>query len=328
MPDISVLIPTANRLHFLANALASVSRQTAVRRIAEVVVMENGGNRASEEVCKKFPNLPIRYIFREPRVPLPDILSSWLKEARYPVVTMLHDDDWWADSHLERGVANLEQNPDASAVYSSCFWVCNETSWTLSLFGGFIAWFANDTAPAGGLRKLSFEQVLLASLLATGFHLSSMVTKKSVIATSLAVLTDGNEFDVDRSLAVELSRHGKLLFNDTPSVFVRIHSGQGSAEAVVSNVERIWFPRNTRRLLKLASDHSINVHARLTERFSRLGLGFYDIARHCTDPSLDTLYEEGLLPPAMTGDYRQRKRNQKIRNLIRRLLHPGRFFKS
>jgi glycosyltransferase involved in cell wall biosynthesis len=329
MPDICVLIPTANRPHLLANALASVACQTAVRRIAEVVVMENSGNRASEETCKKFPNLPIRYVFREPRIPIAGLVASWFGEARFPLVAMSHDDDWWAAPHLERSVAALEQNPDASAVYSSCHVVINETAWTYSIYGSFLAWFADDAAPAGGLRKLDFERALLSSLLGNAFHMSSMLALRSAIEASLPGLDDGNEYDYDRSLAVELSRHGRLLFSDTPSAFVRMHPEQYSGVADASGRDRLWFPRNTRRLLKLAADCGIpDVHARLADRFSRLGLDFYTIAKYCTDPSLDTLYEEKLLPPAMVRDYCQRKRNQKIRSLIRRILHPGRFFKS
>jgi hypothetical protein len=312
----------------LANALASVARQTAVHRIAEVVVMENGGNRSSEEIGKKFPGLPIRYVFRELRTPISGLLASWFGEARFPIVAMLHDDDWWADDHLARGLADLEGNPEASVVYSSCCLVKDETAWTMDLYGSFIAWFDDDTAPAGGLRTLTFEHVLPGSLLGNAFHMSSLIALRTALAAALPNLNDGNEFDYDRSLAVELSRHGKLLFHDSPSAFVRIHPGQDSADAVISGRERTWIPRNSRRLAKLANDCGIDVRTRLTERAAHLGLDFYAVANHCTDLVIDTLYEESLLPPSMVKDYRQRKRNQKIRNHIRRLLNSWRRFNS
>jgi len=328
MPDISILIPTANRPQFLTNSLVSVARQSLINRIAEVVVMENGGNRASEQICKRFPQLPIRYVYRKSQIPHAGLMASWFGEARFPIVAMLHDDDWWVDFHLARGVSSLEQNSDAVAAYSSCCRVADETAWTMSLYGSFIAWFADATAPAGGLRKLSFEQVLLASLLATGFHMSSLIAFKSAIEASLENLHDGNEFDVDRSLAVEFSLHGKLLFSDTPSVFVRIHPGQDSGTAAVNSFERIWFPRTTRRLLNLARDSSIEVRSRLAERFTHLGLDFYAIADQCTETSLDTLYAESLLPASMVNDYRINKRNTKIRRQVRSLRNLVQRFKS
>ena len=327
MPDLSILIPTANRPQFLTHSLASIARQSAFHRIAEVVVMENGGNRASEEVCQQFPNLPVRYMFREPRIPIAGLLASWFGEARFPIVAMLHDDDWWAAEHLARGLAALEKNPDASVVYASCALVNDETAWIQGLYGSFLAWFADDTAPAGGLRQLTFEQVLPASLLGNAFHMSSLIALRSAITASLPGLNDGNEFDVDRSLAVELARHGKLLFNDAPSAFVRKHPGQDSGAALVSGREQLWFPRNTRRLLKLASAAGMDIRPRLAGRIAHLNLDFYTIAGQCTEPALDTLYEESLLPPAMVKDYLQRKRNQKIRQHLRRFLKAFRRFR-
>ena len=39
--------------------------QTWRAGIAEVIVVENGGNRASEAVCGEFSSLPIRYFYRD-----------------------------------------------------------------------------------------------------------------------------------------------------------------------------------------------------------------------------------------------------------------------
>jgi len=71
MKDVSVLIPTAKRPDLLHTALESVDRQTEIARIGEVVVIENGEDRGSADVCKRFPNLPIRYLYRNPTV------SAW-----------------------------------------------------------------------------------------------------------------------------------------------------------------------------------------------------------------------------------------------------------
>ena len=318
MPNVSVLIPTANRPQYLPKALASVAQQSAKQHIAEVLVMENGGNRQSEAICKSFPELPIRYVFREKRIPIGGLLESWFNEAQAPIVALMHDDDWWTEDHLDRGLTALKNHPQAGAFYNSCNRVLDETGWILSLYGSFIAWFGNPTAPAGGIRPLSFEQTLLCSLLATGFHMSALIAPKSALDLAMPFFNDGNAFDYDRSLAVGLAQQGGLLFDDTPSAFVRVHPGQDSAVAGVSERERTWFPQNTRRLLKLADEQAIDVRTKLPQRLDQLGLNLYSLAEHCTELSLETLYAESLLPKSMIAAYHQRKRNQKIRAMLRR----------
>src|SRR5258708_7538188 len=100
--DVAIIIATANRPEFLRNALRSVSRQTAISRLAEVLVSENGGNEASRAVCAEFPELPIRYLFRTPT-------TTAMEHGRYllgalpqhDLTAILHDDDWWTTHHLE-----------------------------------------------------------------------------------------------------------------------------------------------------------------------------------------------------------------------------------
>ena len=144
MKDTSILITTAKRPHFLPTALESVARQTALDRIGEVIVIENGEDRRSEAICQKFPNLPIKYIYRNPPVPLSRWMVATLSEASLPMVAMLHDDDWWLDFHLERSLRKLDQEHSLSAVYSSNFVAESEKQWFQGLNGNFTAWFAND----------------------------------------------------------------------------------------------------------------------------------------------------------------------------------------
>ena len=67
MTRVSVVIPSAGRPGMLENALRSVAHQTAANQVVEVVVSENRSDRSTEAVCAKFPELPIRYRFRDRR---------------------------------------------------------------------------------------------------------------------------------------------------------------------------------------------------------------------------------------------------------------------
>jgi hypothetical protein len=62
MMGLSVLSPTANQPLLLRRALKSVARQSGVDQIQEVLVSENLKNWESENICRQFTNLPIRYL--------------------------------------------------------------------------------------------------------------------------------------------------------------------------------------------------------------------------------------------------------------------------
>src|ERR1035437_5923353 len=121
MKDISILLPTCRRPQLPLppsrppqlplTALDCVARLPGSGRIGEVLVMENGLDRGSEEVCRRFSNLPIKYIYRDPVVPAETRTTVTFREASLPLVAVLHDDDWWDDFHLARSVASLEQHP-------------------------------------------------------------------------------------------------------------------------------------------------------------------------------------------------------------------------
>src|SRR5688572_22058244 len=101
MNTISVLVPTANHPKFLETALQSIARQTAIDKIEEVLVSENLLDRESEAVCKKFPNLPIRYILQDPPLTRFQNFDFLFNQARADLVALLCDDDWWAPGHLQ-----------------------------------------------------------------------------------------------------------------------------------------------------------------------------------------------------------------------------------
>lgn len=289
--------------------MTSIAAQTAAHRIGEVVVMENGGSRATEEICKEFPQLPVRYVFRDP--PITDFnLKTQLGEPRFRYAAMLCDDDWWTDFHLDRGLACLEQHPGASAFYCNGYTISADNGPINGLINCFVPWFANDGAAPGDLRTIEFKDVLVASLFATGFHLSSLVCVSAAIPPCLPAFDDANPYDVDRTLSVELSRQGGILFHDTPGVFIRVHPGQDGNATVASGKAAYWFPKNTRRLLALAKDSGIDVRRELAERIARLGLTLEQIMPRTHPGATDLLFDEKLLPDELAAKFGQIFRSQ------------------
>ncbi len=223
---ISVLLPTASRPAMLRTALESIAAQSAVSKITRVHVSENDGTRESEQVCAQFPMLPIRYHFREPsgtalehaRLIVHDCLDSEL-------VAFLHDDDWWTPTHLANALAALESQPDASVYGAGHFVVSGESS-MLNCSGNLFPWFGASYPPYAPAWELSRLNVLMAELLGTVAHYSTMVVRTEALKKSAYVYDLGNPFDNDRMLLFALSTHGPVLFDPLPGAFVRNHAVQ------------------------------------------------------------------------------------------------------
>ena len=223
---LTLLLPTANRPGMLRTALQSVAAQTALASVARVVVSENGGTRASEAVCAEFPQLPITYVFRTGRLtPLEHgrRLMNEYPDASYTAI--LHDDDWWAPHHVANALAALEANPDAS-VYGCGHFVVSAEASMLNCSGNLFPWFGANYAAYAPWWKLSRLNVLMAELLGTASHYSTLVARTPALARASAVFNTGNVFDNDRMIVFALSGFGPLLFNPTPEVFVRNHGVQ------------------------------------------------------------------------------------------------------
>jgi glycosyltransferase involved in cell wall biosynthesis len=222
---VTILLPTANRPQMLRTALQSIADQTARGQIDRIYVSENGGCRESEAVCAEFPTLPIAYRFREPTPPLRHAQLLMCDCLENELTAFLHDDDWWTPSHLERAIVELEARPEAAAYGTGHFVVSGESS-MLNCSGNLFPWFGAGYASYQRVWELSRLNVLMAELLGTMAHYSTLVARTEALRKSAYVYDLDNPFDNDRMLLFALSTHGPFLFNPVPQAFVRNHGNQ------------------------------------------------------------------------------------------------------
>jgi glycosyltransferase involved in cell wall biosynthesis len=224
--DTFVLIPTANRPHFLREALESVAAQDSLGRIKQVRVMENGGDHRSEEVCSQFAGLlPVSYAYRNPAVSPLEHGRLIMGEA-YPCrhVAILHDDDWWAPRHLGSSLEALEKR-NAVACYSASCDIHPGNPPTL--FDGSLMF-----ALASGYQSLdrnwtmNLASMLVANILGTPGRFSTLVARAGAFRECAHILDTGNAFDNDRMVSVGLVLKGRVVYRPIPSVFIRAHPGQ------------------------------------------------------------------------------------------------------
>jgi glycosyltransferase involved in cell wall biosynthesis len=119
-PDVSVIIPTYNRISMLEEALVSVLYQDFDGVVEIIVVDDNSSDGTSEIVSQKYPN--IRLISLKHNVGAYVARNLALKEARGKYIAFLDSDDLWETNHLKTQLAALEDNERCFCVSGLVIW--------------------------------------------------------------------------------------------------------------------------------------------------------------------------------------------------------------
>ena len=296
MGRLTVLIPTAGRPAMLRTALRSVAAQTARPEIAEVIVSENAGDPASGDVCREFPDLPISYRRREPPIPREQHLDLVLSETRTPMAALLFDDDWWAPDHLAWSIRRLEDHPEASASLGAGFNTWGEKEQP-TVIESYLFWFGAKTPEYWGIWLLDRTAVAIASLGNTPGIYSSLVAPTAIFHRAVKTTGSlGNTFDTDRMLFFELSRHGRLLFDPMPRVFIRLHfAAHHRAFSVATRQEHL--AKTTEWILDRCKEERIDLAMELAQRDRNAPPGTWLKMRFLFQPGpWAVLKRENLLP--------------------------------
>jgi glycosyltransferase involved in cell wall biosynthesis len=224
---ITILVPTAKRPELLVTALRSISEQNAVDQVAEIIVSENAGDPRSGDVCKQFPNLPIKYILRDVQVNLSEHFSALSKVHWAGEFTvMLHDDDWWTPDYLAKSLGALQANPQASGFCCNSFYVKGETVSTLACSQIFLFWMAANYPRLAPFWELGRREVIIGCIPRVAAHYSTIMARAKAFQAAAVIYDTENRYDTDRMLAFELSSHGTLLYSPIPHAFYRLHGTQ------------------------------------------------------------------------------------------------------
>lgn len=324
MEEVSVWIPTYKRPAMLRTALRSVASQTAVKSIREVVVIENGLDERSREVCAEFGELPITYSCREKSLPPgsrenTEAYKKTLGEFKTRLVALLFDDDWWAPGHLASALESFTVVPDCVASFCTCMWTAGESGFLIGLLGDFIPWFA-----AGGRRTanrwvLAFPDLVVASQIATAFHYSSMTIDREVYLSCVEAIGHENPFDTDRLLSIELGFHGKVVCDPMPNVFVRVHATTESARLEQTGEARLWFRRSTDQIVERARQKGLNLGDEFAARLQSTGASFDSLRDSSHLQNIDYLVQKGIIARPRSQNLKPWSR---VKNAARGIVPP------
>ena len=305
-PQVTVIITTRDRPGMLAEALESVRRQTGLARVARVLVSENGETGDSKVVCERFQDLPLLYVRQQPPVSSLLHLSALWHNVESSLVAILHDDDWWLPDHLKNSVAVLDAQPDCVVTFSNF----------VDTLGPKIVPFASDKAwrvwaATGGdfsaeVLMMDKVSVLLACLLHSAFHYSTMVGRKDAIWESdLKKVAADNAWDNERTVPVFLSASGLIGYLTRPAAMIRRHPSQEGQDLSVAgtgfDATRV---KTTQWLAQADPENAARAAQRFNDTISRVDPGVHAlvlglISSQIDEPQKTFLIEQlgfGLMP--------------------------------
>lgn len=92
---ISICIPAYKRTDYLQRCLESIARQTF--QDFEVVITDDSPDDSVQDLCRAFPELPIRYFRNQPALGTPANWNKGLSLAEGEWIKLMHDDDWFRE---------------------------------------------------------------------------------------------------------------------------------------------------------------------------------------------------------------------------------------
>lgn len=110
-PDVSVVVPTHNRVALLRRALASVLAQEGVA--LEVIVVDDASSDATQAELAGIGDARVRVLRHETNLGLSRSRNDGIAIARGDWVAFLDDDDLWAPTKLRRQLESVAGDGDA-----------------------------------------------------------------------------------------------------------------------------------------------------------------------------------------------------------------------
>jgi glycosyltransferase involved in cell wall biosynthesis len=213
-PEVSIIIPTYNRVHLLREALDSVGRQTF--RDFEVIVVDDGSTEDVTSATADHATHPM--VIRQQRKGPAAARNRGIRAARGEILAFLDSDDLWHAEKLERFLAAMKADA------------------RVRIFYGPMTPITEDGRPMPGRTKACQGGPITERLFCSSFvHVPTVVCRK-------AVLVQANCFDEalpvceDYDLWLRLSVTEMFGLVEEPLALRRLHGNRLSKECMSRNL--------------------------------------------------------------------------------------------
>jgi glycosyltransferase involved in cell wall biosynthesis len=120
MAAVSVVIPTFNRAHKIARAVASVLYQTFADY--EILVVDDGSEDATAQALAPFRSR-VRCITHSKNLGVSGARNTGIQASRSPLIAFLDSDDYWLPDKLQAQISFFSDHPEAVACQTEELWI-------------------------------------------------------------------------------------------------------------------------------------------------------------------------------------------------------------
>ncbi|MBL7703090.1 MAG: glycosyltransferase family 2 protein [Ferruginibacter sp.] len=110
-PIVSIIMPTYNRAHLIAETIESIRSQTFTQW--ELLIMDDGSDDNTEEIIEHIKDDRIQFYTGERTGHVSKLKNTAIKKARGELIAFIDSDDLWHPTKLEKQLAAMEQYPEA-----------------------------------------------------------------------------------------------------------------------------------------------------------------------------------------------------------------------
>ena len=217
MPTVTVAIPTHNRASLLAIAIDSALSQTFTD--TEILVLDDASTDHTTDLVSRYDDPRLRYVRHEPNIGMAANWNYGYEAGRGTYVAVLHDDDYWAPTFLERAVAAFEAEPTAGLVYAAVVPVDGQ--------GEVIG---ERVLPLGEFDRMSSPADAVERIVkSTEVGWPAIVVRRECML-EVGAFTEEFPFHKDWAVWIELAARYPVGYIAETLGYYRIHPGQFSVE--------------------------------------------------------------------------------------------------
>lgn len=207
---VSVIIPTYNRSHVLADALQSVREQSY--QDFEVIIVDDHSddNEATKQLVLSLRDERFKYVYLKSNKGPSGVRNAALPLCTGKLISFLDSDDLWRSRKLEVHTAILQNNPDVAMVYSDEY-VLSETG---RVSEKPVHMDRNSPLPSGYIAREFFEDSFIGVM---------TVTLRRSVFEEMGGFDESMLYNEDDDLWFRIMLKYKVVCSDYVSGIRRLH---------------------------------------------------------------------------------------------------------
>jgi glycosyltransferase involved in cell wall biosynthesis len=255
---VSIIVPTYNRGHLIAETIQSVLNQSYQNW--ELIIVDDGSNDETKGRVEEFKDIRLKYYFIEHTGVIGAVRNVGMSHARGAYIAFLDSDDLWLPDKLDYQLSFLRKNPESSFVF------------------GHGEHFGSGATPTPELENFFVGKVFIFFLFEKRFifYVPTLLFKKEVL-NKISTIDESLFYAGDIDFFLRMAYSFKGIFSN--NIVTRIRKGDKSHSQsnelnaydeylLMLNKHRCENRLTSKQFSQLASEHHY-----------RLGLIYFDLEK-------------------------------------------------